>query len=50
MGKYTGRRTSPKHDEITQLVFSLCDSQDRHDGHRIKDWLRDELELVRHYA
>lgn len=23
MGKYTGHRTSPTHDEISQLAFSL---------------------------
>jgi hypothetical protein len=23
MGKYTGRRTSPTHDEIAQLAYSL---------------------------
>jgi len=23
MGEYTGRRTSPTHDEIAQLAFSL---------------------------
>jgi hypothetical protein len=29
---------------------SVCKSQGRHDGHHIKDVLRDELELVRLYA
>ena len=26
MGKYTGRRTSPTHDEIAQLAFSSYES------------------------
>lgn len=50
MGKYTGRRTSPTHDEIAELAFSLYESRGRQDGHHIEDWLRAEQELVRHYA
>jgi hypothetical protein len=50
MGKYTGRRTSPTHDEIARLAFSLYESGGRQDGHHIEDWLRAEQELVRHYA
>jgi hypothetical protein len=50
MGKYTGRRTSPTHDEIAQLAFSLYESRNRQDGHHVEDWLRAEQELVRHYA
>jgi Protein of unknown function (DUF2934) len=50
MGKYTGRRTSPTHDEIAQLAFSLYESRGRQDGHHIEDWLRAGQELVRHYA
>jgi Protein of unknown function (DUF2934) len=50
MGKYTGRRTSPTHDEIAQLAFSLYESCGRQDGHHVEDWLRAEQELVRHYA
>ena len=50
MGKYTGRRLSPTHDEIAQLAFSLYESRGRQDGHHIEDWLRAEQELVRHYA
>jgi len=42
--------TSPTHDEIGQLVFSLNESRGYHDGHIIEDWLRDELKLVWHYA
>ena len=50
MGEYTGCRTSPTHDEIAQLAFSLYESRGRQDGHHIEDWLRAEQELVRHYA
>ena len=50
MGKYTGRRTSPTHDEIAQLAFSLYESRGQQDGHHIEDWLRAEQELGRHYA
>ncbi|HMK23479.1 MAG TPA: DUF2934 domain-containing protein [Terriglobales bacterium] len=50
MGKYTDRRMSPTHDEIAQLAFSLYESSGRQDGHHLEDWLRAELELVRHYA
>ena len=50
MGKYTGRRTSPTHDEIAQLAFSMYESRNRQDGHHVEDWLRAEQELVRHYA
>ena len=50
MGKYTGRRTSPTHDEIAQLAYSLYESRGRQEGHQIEDWLRAEQELVRHYA
>ena len=50
MGKFTSRRTSPTHDEIAQLAFTLYESRGRQDGHHIEDWLRVEQELVRHYA
>ena len=50
MGKYTGRRLSPTHDEIAQLVCSLYESRGRQDEHHIEDWLRAEQELVWHYA
>ena len=50
MGKYTGRRLSPTHDEIAQLAFSLYESRGRQDGHHIADWLRAEQQLVRHCA
>ena len=50
MGKYTGRRTSPTHDEIAQLAFSLFESRGRQEGHQVEDWLGAEQELVRHYA
>jgi hypothetical protein len=50
MGMYTGGRTSPTHDEIAELAFSLYESRGRQDGHDTEDWLRAEQELVRHYA
>ena len=50
MGKYTGRRVSPTHDEIARLAFSLYESRGREDGRDIEDWLAAEQELVRHYA
>jgi hypothetical protein len=50
MGKYTGRRLSPTHDEIERLAFGLYESHGRQEGHDIEDWLRAEQELVRHYA
>jgi hypothetical protein len=50
IGKYTGRQTSPTHDEIAQLAFSLYESRGGQDGHHVEDWLRAEQELVRHYA
>jgi DUF2934 family protein len=50
MGKDSGRRLSPTHDEIAQLAVSLYESRGRQDGHHIEDWLRAEQELVRHYA
>ena len=50
MGKNTGRRLCPTHDEIAQLAFSLYESHGRQEGHELEDWLRAEQELVRHYA
>jgi Protein of unknown function (DUF2934) len=50
MGKNTGRRLYPTHDEIAQLAFSLYESRGRQEGHQMEDWLRAEQELVRHYA
>ena len=50
MGKFAGRRTSPAHDEMAQLAFSVYQSRGRQDGHHIEDWLRAEQELVRHYG
>jgi len=50
MGKYTGGRTLPTHDEIAQLAYRLYESRGRQEGHHIEDWLRAEQELVRHYA
>ena len=50
VGKKTGRRLYPTHDEIAQLAYSLYESRGRDDGHQVEDWLRAEQELVRHYA
>ena len=50
MGKYTGGRLSPTHDEIARLAFSFYESRGRQDGRDIEDWLHAEQELVRHYA
>ena len=50
MGKYTGHRTSPTHDEIAQLAFNLYEERGGEDGHDVEDWLLAEHELVRHYA
>jgi hypothetical protein len=50
IGKYTGRRTTPTHDEIAQLAFGLYEGRGRQDGREVEDWLRAEQELVRHYA
>jgi hypothetical protein len=50
MGKYTGRRISPAHDEIAQLAHAFYESRGRQDGHQVDDWLRAERELVSHYA
>ena len=50
MGKKTGRRLYPTHEEIAQLAYSLYESRGRQEGHQVEDWLRAEQELVRHYA
>jgi len=46
----TGGRTSPTHEEIAQLAFSLYESRGRQHGHDVEDWLQAEQELARHYA
>jgi hypothetical protein len=50
MGRYTGARRTPTHEEIAQLAYSLYESRGRQDGHHLEDWLRAEQQLVRHYA
>ena len=50
MGRNTGRRLYPTHDEIAQLAYSLYESRGRQEGHEVEDWLRAEQELARHYA
>ena len=50
IGKNTGRRSYPTHDEIAQWAYSLYESLGRQEGHQLEDWLRAEQELVHHYA
>ena len=50
MGRYTGGRLAPTHDEIAQLAYYLYELRGRQDGYPIEDWLRAEQQLVRHYA
>jgi hypothetical protein len=50
MGKNTGRRLYPTHDEIAQLAYSLYRSRGWEEGHQLEDWLRAEQELIPHYA
>ena len=50
MGRYTGGRPAPTHDEIAQLAYCFYESRGHQDGHAMEDWLRAEQELVRHYA
>jgi hypothetical protein len=50
LGKHTGRRLCPTHDEIAQLAYSLYESRGRQEGQQLEDWLVAEQELVRHYA
>ena len=50
IGKNTGRRLGPTHDEIAQLAYNLYESRGRQAGHQLEDWLCAEQELVRHYA
>jgi len=50
MGRQTGRRLAPTHDEIAQLAYYLYESRGRQDGHDAEDWLAAEQELFHHYA
>ena len=50
MGRYTGGRLAPTHEEIAQLAYYLYELGGRQDGYHIEDWLRAEQQLVRHYA
>ena len=50
MGRNTGRRLYPTHDEIAQLAYCLYESRGGKEGHQLEDWLRAEQELIRHYA
>src|SRR4029077_3307448 len=50
MGRYTGHRLAPAHDEIAQLAYCFYELRVRQDGHDMEDWLLAEQELVRHCA
>ena len=50
MGRNTGRRLYPTHDEIAQLAYCLYESRGGQEGHQLEDWLRAEQELIQHYA
>jgi hypothetical protein len=50
MGRYTGHRLAPTHDEIAQLAYCFYELRGRQDGHDMEDWLLAEQELVRHCA
>ena len=47
MGKYTGRRRSPRHDAIAQLAFILYESRADRTATQIEGWLRAEQEVGR---
>jgi hypothetical protein len=49
MGRYTGARLIPTHDEIAQFAYGLYESRGRQDGNDIEDWMRAEQILARHY-
>jgi hypothetical protein len=50
MGRYTGARPVPTHDEIAQLAYCFYESRGHQDGYATKDWLRAEQQLIHHYA
>jgi len=50
MGRYTGGRLAPTHDEIAQLAYFLYELRGRQDGYHVEDWLRAEQQLIHHYA
>ena len=50
MGRHTGGRLAPTHDEIAQIAYCLYESRGRQDGQDTEDWLRAELQLFHHYA
>jgi len=49
MGRYTGDRLAPTHDEIAQLAYYLYELRGREVGYHIEDWLRAEQQLIDHY-
>jgi hypothetical protein len=50
MGRYTGGRLAPTHEEIAELAYCLYELRGRQEGHHLEDWLRAEQQLVHHYA
>ena len=50
MGRYTGGRLAPTHEEITELAYCLYELRGPQDGYHVEDWLRAEQQLVHHYA
>jgi len=50
IGRYTGGRLAPSHDEIAQLAYCFYELRGRQEGYHIEDWLRAEQQLVHHYA
>ena len=50
MGRYTGARQTPTHDEIAQLAYCFYESRGHQDGYAMEDWLRAEQQLIHHYA
>ncbi|HEU5401032.1 MAG TPA: DUF2934 domain-containing protein [Terriglobales bacterium] len=50
IGKDIDRPTSPTHDEIALLAFSLYESRGRQDGRAMEDWVQAEQQLMRYCA
>ena len=46
MGRYTGARPAPAHDEIAQLAYCFYESRGHQDGYAMEDWLRAEQQLT----
>ena len=50
MGRYTGGRLAPTHEEIVQLAYFFYELRGRQDGYHFEDWVRAERQLFHHYA